>query len=199
MARWQYQQKVEVLSTEGENITLDKWFRPPSEPVRVSPNFNWITAGDFKFEPFTVTPPIDRWAQPIAQPVLDIRRQQQTYPFFFFDPFPIVSVEEITLDKWFVQASEPVRRVPEHRWVYPSFVIDPNILTQGERIYFDGWNQPIGQRMLQKSDRRWLYPFFFSDTQLFVVPPIAPVGSGDRRRKLVLNALWRRRYHFLER
>ena len=37
--RWQYQKLAEVTSTAGEDITLDKWFQPASEPVRLVARF----------------------------------------------------------------------------------------------------------------------------------------------------------------
>jgi len=72
MRAYQYPQLAEpppAAVEAPEEVTLDKWHRPTSQPVRRRPRA-FHPAGDLVAEPLDLAvPTLDRWAQPTAQPV----------------------------------------------------------------------------------------------------------------------------------
>lgn len=113
MDRWLYQGLAEppAAAVLAEVITLDKWFRQATEPVRPPvpcPESFIVEPIDPSLYPI---PGDGAWLQPIGQPVLPRRTVQPPGGVYVAAPSTFV-VETVTLDKWFQRASEPVRTVP---------------------------------------------------------------------------------------
>lgn len=102
----------ESLFFVGSDTARDaRWFTPLSEPVRWrgllpanQPYYAFVKAA-----PFEEAVSIDKWQQPLAEPVrLPLRLSTANQPYLSFvkaDPFP----EAVTADRWFQPLSEPIR------------------------------------------------------------------------------------------
>lgn len=167
---FQYQSKVEVLTTEGEQIFLDKWFVRTSEPVRDRKRWQHLYPGKFFFEtPMDVVVTMDKWFQLASEPEEIPENRYYAYPNEFRYTEPIVVIAEVNLDAWFKQTSEPVRSKENRNWIYPSFTIDPDVLTQGEEILVDKWFVRTSEPVRVPKDYRWVYPAWIADAQLYLM------------------------------
>jgi len=97
-----------TLISSSEVVTLDKWFRPLSEPLRIqatrtlgSPRALWV--------PTFVPPPSFGWFAALSQPVLPPPVPQKQS---FFATLRTLVAEVVTVDKWFAPLSLPVRPLP---------------------------------------------------------------------------------------
>ena len=123
-----------TLVSSVEVVTVDKWFRAWSEPVRVMPS----RQPDASVAPAFVPAPSFGWFVALSQPVqppLPVQKQS------FFGLLRSLVVEVVTLDKWFRPLSEPVRRPPWLGVNWPStaqqllsIVIPPWSLVQKPRM-----------------------------------------------------------------
>lgn len=159
MAQWQYQSKVEVLTTEKEQIFLDKWFVRTSEPVRDLTRWQYTYPGKFFFEtPMDVVVTMDKWFQLFPERVERKENRSYVYPNEFIYIEPIINV--VDLDSWFRQTSEPIRIKENRNWIYPSFTIDSSILTQGEQILVDKWFERTNEPVRISKNYNQIYPTF---------------------------------------
>lgn len=88
----------------AEAITVDKWHRPLSEPVRTKPPLPVGAQQTLAFYPNPITK-ID-WFEPLSEPSVKIKKpvaQQQFRAWGAFTP------EVVTVDKWFKELETPVR------------------------------------------------------------------------------------------
>src|SRR5205809_473969 len=79
----------------------------------------------------------DKWQSQNNQPVFDVKRQQNTYPLFSFNAFPLPNPEVLTPDKWQPAPNQPLFDIKRPHATFPSFVVDPLQLTKAERVSFD--------------------------------------------------------------
>ena len=140
--------------TVPEVVTMDKWFRPLSEPVMVAKRVAW---SQFVVDPKALTQPevttLDRYWKQWADPVRRIRPTPQQALAFS----PTVIVPDLS---WLVPFSVPVRRlVPAPA---SQMVADTN-----QRIQL-GWLVPLSVPTLRKKSA----PLATGFTQTFI--PIAP-------------------------
>lgn len=140
--RWQYQSRAEpVLVPSAETITLDKWYRPASEPVRAAVGIaTAVLATIGMVEPAGAFDEIIgyQWQQPTSQPVLVAPRPVDEGGSFFGSLDPI-----IPSFGWYEPASEPVRTA---RFLVGGLSvqnIDP--ISTSETITLDKWYQPASE------------------------------------------------------
>lgn len=108
MLRWQYPSRFEPLSPFGENITVDKYYQPLSQPrfdkIRSQhyyPYSFWNSETPVVAETITV----DKWFSPFSQPVY--AKKGWIYPYLSYDSDILTKAELITLDKWHSPLSQP--------------------------------------------------------------------------------------------
>lgn len=132
-----------VTGAAPETITLDKWFAPPSQPVR--PNRRPqpdSSAYVLSTTPETVT--ADRWAQPPSQPTRQPVRRPLDQPV---GPLaPLAAPEVVTLDKWFAPPTQPVGPKPRPQPNSSAYVLSTSPAT----VPADRWAQPPSQPVLPK-------------------------------------------------
>lgn len=128
-----------------ESVSLDRWLRPLSEPVRVRPA---LLTGDqqafafVKAAPFPETTDPGKWYSPLSEPSVKARAglragQQQS---FIFSP-----AEEVTVAKWLQPFTEPVRfrqGLPTREQQTFAFV---KAAPFAESVTVDRWLQPISE------------------------------------------------------
>jgi hypothetical protein len=98
--------------TTAEVVTLDKWYRPFSDPVqyRVLSTAQQIALALVKATPFSETVSLDRWLIALSEPVRfapSLRTASQQAGWW--NTFTPAAVENITVDKWYPPLAEPVR------------------------------------------------------------------------------------------
>jgi hypothetical protein len=170
--RWLYQGLAEpppAATLPAETITLDKWFRQASEPVRAPvpcPESPVVQPIDPSLYPI---PGDGAWLQPIAQPVLPREAVQPPGGVYVADPTTFV-VETITLDKWFQQASEPVRTVPPRLPGYWAGVLEPTLFTVPP---MDTWWRPASE------PTRRIPPCSVGDSETISEPTLFEVPGLD--------------------
>lgn len=107
----QYQQKVDVVSTSAETVSVDRWHFLPILPRRKpqTRDTNATVGLDIPSETITV----DKWFSPASTPVIRRRRLPEYQPLFI-DPKVLTLAEAVTLDRWEFFPQIPVRRRGEH-------------------------------------------------------------------------------------
>lgn len=156
---------IPVIS-QSENITLDKWYQPVSQPLKQFTRQN--LGGESRFEvPRTIiitdwfqaiSEPVkrkpiqllggdvrtdieaitmDKWVQPVAQPYFSKRRDVPYGEYRFEVP------RTILITDWFQPASEPIRRKLTQ-------LLGGDTRTEIETITFDKWQQPLNQPYFSK-------------------------------------------------
>ncbi len=145
---------VPEISVEVEDITLDKWYSPLTEPVLVKPRASDFPAHTNDTEGLTqpeVTS-LDKWWRELSEPV---RAKKPlgvaSYPSFFYEGEP-TEVDPVAEQlAWFVSLSEPT--LPKVRVAeFPSLSIDSDALTRPEETTLDRWWQPLSE-FLHKDKR----------------------------------------------
>lgn len=136
-------------ATGGDVVTLDKWYSPLTEPVRVKPRIDashdrsdwfdyFVSAIDI---PETIT--LDKWHSPLSQPYPSVRWATE-FPQPVTDAESLTQPEETLLVKWHQPLSEPVRvKKPLPIAAYPYFETDAEALTQPEETLVSKWWQPL--------------------------------------------------------
>ena len=116
----QYQGKAEVLTTAGERITPDKWWRPVSQPI-FKP-FVVAVIASFFFVPVPIVR-AESWERRQSEPVRRIETRY-TNPSFFHYPGKEALEAEQTVDRWMFKIDNPV--LPRHReFQFPSVFYNP--------------------------------------------------------------------------
>lgn len=158
--------------TQGERITIDKWYFPSQIPKSKKP---WpITYGAYVRveEAAAETVTLDKWYKKFDLPPKGRINRTYQYPSGFFDPNPIAGVAEtVTLDKWFNQTSQRLygRALPVK--LIPYFFHDGKHFTTGETITLDKWFRETSQRVNRKR-----YPVFAPELA-FTHPAISAVET----------------------
>jgi hypothetical protein len=138
----QYKQKVDVISTAGETIGLEKWYAPTSQPTYKRALHPSYSTTFYTVDPYalTVQPPISigTWAY---LPMLPTRRtdQRNAYPSTVVDPYILTQKEDIKVNKWFAPPSQPTYRKMLPASQQTVFSISPYALTQAESVSADKW------------------------------------------------------------
>ena len=188
MAKWQYQSKADPVITTGENVLLDKWWKPASEPRWDVKRYNWLFPYSHIFIEPSMLVSVDEWyVQSEEYPEVD-PNIATLVPGYFYYTEPIVVVEMITLDKWFVRTAEPVQTPKQHNYVYPYFYIDPQILTQAENILIDKWFQAASEPVRQKQNINWTYPYYTYDSTMHQVVIYNP--ATQTFKPIYLDVMW---------
>ncbi|MCI0420076.1 MAG: hypothetical protein L0312_12770 [Acidobacteria bacterium] len=154
----------------AEEVTLEKWFSPFSEPLRVRKPLPVGARPSTWDDPQALTQPeattLDRWFQPFGEPVRQPRNRFAYLAAGAFDSTVIwPSAETVTLDKWFCPLSEPLRvKPPLPVGAAPSFWIDPNALTFPESTTLDRWFQPFSEPVRYRARRAHLQAGLYDGT-----------------------------------
>ncbi len=139
---------VPEISVEAEDITLDKWYSPLTEPVLVKPRASDFPSHTNDTEGLTqpeVTS-LDKWHAPFSEPV---RTQPISHSALFASGLVYVGEprdEDPTAEQlgWYVTLSEPT--LPKPRVAeFPNFVTDDEALGDGENITLDKWYAPFSE------------------------------------------------------
>ena len=154
-----------------EDVTVDKWLVPLSEPIfdkRVTDS-----GGLFHPEPQIdveqLTP--DKWLVALSVPVLP---EHQTRPgSFLVDPDQLLQPEFVTSDKWFTPLSEPV--LPKHQTRPGLSILDPEPLPDPEILTLDKWYVPLAEPVLPKV-RIPEFPAYAESLE-----PISGIGPGPEQ------------------
>lgn len=93
-----------TYTISGEVITVDKWFRPLSEPNRLKPFTGQQQAAFAPVSTPSEVITLDKWFEPLATPTLAKSRQYGQFQPVFARPEPSFA--------WFVKLDEPTRRKP---------------------------------------------------------------------------------------
>jgi len=96
-----------VPAIAAEDITLDEWYSPLSEPVLIKPRASEFPTHTNDTEGLTqpeVTS-LDKWYAPLSEPVL-VKEPINVSSGNIFTEEDLVAAEEITLDKWYQPFSE---------------------------------------------------------------------------------------------
>ena len=177
MNRWQYQSKAEPVSTLGENITLDKWYRPALDIVRKKGVSSALLAGALFFVPVVVaaeTVTLDKWNTEVSQPQF-VRSSAQSESTFFV---PIVSAPEVvTLDKWYQPLATPPSSVKRHTYTYPSFEWITNTFV--ETITMDKWFRETSQPLFAKP-RASFFNYTLTDPDILTQPGVVETVTLDK-------------------
>jgi hypothetical protein len=130
-----------VALTLPENITVDKWFQPLSEPgPPISRHAALATSGETHANeilpaPGVETITLDKWLQPLAEPVRDPRRARPTLVVLSFGvPLPPFD--------WLVPLSEPV--LPPLPRPIPAQAEPPSFF-EPEVTSLNKWFQPFAE------------------------------------------------------
>lgn len=157
-----------------ETVTIDKWYRPLSEPVRFKakvPVQQVIAQVVLSDRQLTDTFE-SRWHQPWSEPVRKkpglLASLQKTTEI---DPFPRPP-ESLTVGSWLSPFSAPVRHKSGlGAWLKQFSAIDPYSLTQPERISEDKWHQPWSE----PTRRRGIW----AASQQFIIQSFTPDPARD--------------------
>jgi len=126
---------------EIETVTLDKWFRQPSEPVLpVPPCLEGYLVRPIDLSDIPI-PGDGAWLQPISQPLLPREAVQPLSGEYIADP-TVFEIETVTLDKWFQAASEPVWRIPPHWPGHSQTISEPTLF---EIPPLNTWFRPLSE------------------------------------------------------
>lgn len=136
-----------------EEITVDKWFNPFSEPrrFRLSVPQQQFIAQDVLADSQLTDTFESRWHQPWSEPVrLKPGLRADLQKVTDIDPFPRPTAQNF-VSNWYIPLSEPVRQKPELlASLQQFFTIDPYILTQPEQVSEDKWHEPWSEPVRQK-------------------------------------------------
>ena len=123
-----------------ENITLDKWFQPPSQPTRIPARSAALDQS--VIDPSQLTKPeatsVDKWHPQL--PDVIVRNPARTEPGQFITGNGLTAAEQIFVDKWWQPTSQPTRLLP--RQVAVEIRIDTKALTLQEIVHVEAWMQP---------------------------------------------------------
>ena len=154
----------------AEVIRVDKWNR--SYPDLLFAAVRLRDYGQFVIDPTLTTEraSIDKWGQPVQEPLRRIAHREYIYPISVADYLAqIPGAEVIRVDKW-------GRNYPDRVWGasrlrdYTHFTVDPTLTA--ERASIDKWGQPIEQPRFDLKRSQWLYPPLALDSQFYLIPPI---------------------------
>jgi hypothetical protein len=105
-AAWNW---ITIYEAASETITVDKWYPPLVDPVRIKPRLATAAqqaAWFVQAAPFAEATTVDRWFSPFALPVrTKARAAEYRQPDYY--PFPIFVAEEVTVDKWYQRLQQP--------------------------------------------------------------------------------------------
>ena len=109
--------------------------------------------------PLTETVTLDKWYQPLAEPIT-LPIDANAYAggsVFVAEPTDLAPAETITLDKWYVALSEPVRPLPIPQVGTFGFIVDPTLFVVPEMAF---WYQPLSEPVrtvppLRDHQREW--------------------------------------------
>ncbi len=160
---------ADIAAVPPEIITMDKWFRELSEPVRVKTPLN--TALQYwEIDRLQLTLPertqLDKWYSPLSEPVRSKKPLPLgAIPSWEFDPFPLPFIPGLDLFRWYRPPSEPVReRDKVHAARVPAWWIDRLQLTLPERTQLDKWYSPLSEPVrTQKPLPIGVAPFYWMD------------------------------------
>lgn len=113
--RWQYPIKAEVISIEGEGITLDKWFSRTSEPVRKLFVPFYYPYSDFRTDLAIIsieTITLDKWYQPLSEPIRAIFKFQPDYSFWN-------TQTPLSVFEWYLPTIEPIKEKLKAYYITP--------------------------------------------------------------------------------
>ena len=97
---------------------------------------------------------VDKWFVISNEPRWDKKKQQWSYPSFFYDhtqPVP-------TMEGWYRETSRPRWDIKRQQWLYPTFAVDASQLTQSENITLDKWFKETDKPRWDAKRHQWLYP-----------------------------------------
>ena len=143
--RFLYQGIADPLTVPaaGETVTLDKWYRPASEPVRKVVAIAAIVGATTFAPPFvpdSAAVTLDRWYQPASEPVRTSVPLLLEGGMTVAPPF-VPDSAAVTMDRWYQPASEPVRTVPAAQQQATTFV--PVVEVPAPSM--DSWYQPASE------------------------------------------------------
>lgn len=146
MTRILYPQRFEPIrvAAAAETVTLDKWNRGLSEPVRrVGLAIALIVASGAIISPWALTQAeavtADRWVQPPSQPTLRVKDTGWRQTSFFAPASPFT--ETVSADRWAQPPSQPTlaKRRTQPDSVYYSYYVAP----AAETVTLDKWFSPL--------------------------------------------------------
>jgi hypothetical protein len=157
-----YQGIAEPPRVAPEVLTLDKWFRPFSEPVRIPAR---LGTGSQQFlvlvkaAPFGETNTEDRWHQPWSEPRRDhvVKRHliAEAASGGVISPSALTQPEAVTEDRWHQPWSEPVRfrRLPTSEQQTLAYVrVADEVITPDK--WFAPLAEPVRFRRFPTSEQR---------------------------------------------
>lgn len=148
---FQYPDLAQPTFTPAEDITLDKWYAPLSEPR--FPRYFLLVLQPEVARQIPPVPEMAGWyVQHVQVPAPRSRIAAILASGLTFVGEP--EVEEVTLDKWYLALSRPVPAKPGiHASRVPAFWVDPDALTQPEVTTADRWFRPLSEPVRQRRDR----------------------------------------------
>jgi len=134
--------------TQPEVTSLDRWFSPFSEPVRLQPrSLAALISGEVQVgEQVDIDPIAEQlgWYRNLDLPTLPKPRVAE-FPSFIIDGEALTLPETTTLDRWWQAFSEPVRvKARLHEALQRHFVTDTKVILE-ETITLDKWYVPLGE------------------------------------------------------
>lgn len=187
---------------EPETTSLDRWYRPFSEPILVRAITAAVIASGCAFvpaAPFPETTTVSRWQQPLSEPArsrpgLSAAAQSFAAP----DPFPRApAVEAITVDKWLVALSEPVRSKVSLAAPNQPFAAYVGAAPFAEATSLDRWYAPFSEPVrLKQALGIAAQPYLFKPDALPPAPETITVDkwhaalSGPVRFRVLPTALY---------
>jgi hypothetical protein len=126
-------QTVAPITVPAETVTIDKWFEPPSQPLKQPYPFDLFTVPGHQQAFAYIHGYEDHWhpnyPASIARPYPEAAYAASGSSAPVFTP---AAAETITIDKWFEPVSQPTYQ--PRRSEQGQSVTDPNLLTQKEQV-----------------------------------------------------------------
>lgn len=137
-----------------EEVTVDKYHKPWSEPVIVAPGVHYATA--LAASSGETSPPSeptiiysDRWFSSFAEvmpPKAGLHASLQQQPVI--DAFALTQAELVTIDRWLIGLSEPPHYLHPPRLLeslQQSLALNPLSIPDPETVTVDKWFQPFAE------------------------------------------------------
>lgn len=173
---------VPPIEEVAEEITLDKWYAPLSQPVLVKAHASEFPTSTNDTEGLTqpeVTS-LDKWWSPLSEFLhRDKRSAAALEPASIIDPDLLTRPEETLVSKWVPQTSEPVRlKARLLTALQEAFFVDANIaaVPPAEEITLDKWYQPHSEPVRVKP-RASSFPEFTIDTEGLTFPEVTSLDK----------------------
>lgn len=165
-----------------EEITLDEWYSPLVEPVRVKARAS--TFPEFVIDTQGLTEPevtsLDKWYRPLSEFLYDRKRIPAALePASVIDVDLLTQPEETLVSKWVPQTNEPVRvkkgllTALQEAYFPDSDLAD---IPPAEEITLDKWYQPHSEPVLVKT-RASEFPTSTNDTEGLTQPEVTSLDK----------------------